>query len=116
MMEHLPENNAEQGNLSAAIPLTSLGRMLREAREHLGLSVADVAAQIKFAPRQIEALEADDFKHLPEAAFLRGFVRSYAKDVYKRQAYPLWRPSLRCNCGLAQELPSQTFRHPCKDA
>jgi len=78
-MEHLPENNAEQGNLSAAIPLTSLGRMLREAREHLGLSVADVAAQIKFAPRQIEALEADDFKHLPEAAFLRGFVRSYAK-------------------------------------
>lgn len=78
-MEHLPENNAEQGNLSAAIPLTSLGRMLREARERLGLSVADVAAQIKFAPRQIEALEADDFKHLPEAAFLRGFVRSYAK-------------------------------------
>lgn len=78
-MEHLPENNAEQGNHSAAIPLTSLGRMLREARERLGLSVADVAAQIKFAPRQIEALEADDFKHLPEAAFLRGFVRSYAK-------------------------------------
>lgn len=78
-MEHLPENNAEQGNLSAAIPLTSLGRMLREARERLGLSVADMAAQIKFAPRQIEALEADDFKHLPEAAFLRGFVRSYAK-------------------------------------
>src|SRR5450830_941197 len=81
-MEHLPENNAEQGNLSAAIPLTSLGRMLREAREHLGLSVADVAAQIKFAPRQIEALEADDFKHLPEAAFLRGFVRSYAKILH----------------------------------
>jgi cytoskeleton protein RodZ len=78
-MEHLPENNAEQGNHSAAIPLTSLGRMLREARERLGLSVADVADQIKFAPRQIEALEADDFKRLPEAAFLRGFVCSYAK-------------------------------------
>jgi cytoskeleton protein RodZ len=81
-MEHLPENNAEQGDLSAAIPLTSLGRMLREARERLGLSVADVAAQIKFAPRQIEALEANDFKHLPEAAFLRGFVRSYAKILH----------------------------------
>jgi cytoskeleton protein RodZ len=80
MMEHLPENNSEQaGNRSAAIPPTSLGNMLREAREKLGLSVADVAGQIKFAPRQIEALEADDYKHLPEAAFLRGFVRSYAK-------------------------------------
>ena len=52
---------------------------MREAREQLGLSVADVAAQTKFAPRQIEALEADDFENLPETAFLRGFVRSYAK-------------------------------------
>lgn len=81
-MEHLPEDNAEQGDRSAAISRTSLGLMLREAREQLGLNVADVAAQIKFAPRQIEALEADDYKHLPEAAFLRGFVRSYAKILH----------------------------------
>jgi cytoskeleton protein RodZ len=79
MMEHLPENNSVQGNRPAAIQPTTLGNMLREARERLGLSVADVAGQIKFAPRQIEALEADDFKRLPEATFLRGFVRSYAK-------------------------------------
>ncbi len=81
-MEQLPENSSEQNSLSAAIPPTSLGVMLRGARERLGLSVADVAAQIKFAPRQIEALEADDFKRLPEAAFLRGFVRSYAKILH----------------------------------
>jgi cytoskeleton protein RodZ len=78
-MEQLPENNTEQGNPSAAKPQSSLGVMFREAREQLGLSVADVAAQTKFAPRQIEALETDDFKNLPETAFLRGFVRSYAK-------------------------------------
>jgi cytoskeleton protein RodZ len=77
-MEYLPENNSGQDNHSAP---TSLGRLLREARLGLNLSVADVAAQIKFAPRQIEALEADDFKQLPEAAFLRGFVRSYAKSL-----------------------------------
>jgi len=57
----------------------SLGQTLREAREKLGLSIAEVAGQIKFAPRQIEALEGDDFKSLPEMAFVRGFVRSYAK-------------------------------------
>jgi len=78
-MEQPPENNTEQDNSSAAMPQASLGTMLREAREQLGLSIADVAAQTKFAPRQIEALEADDFKNLPETAFLRGFVRSYAK-------------------------------------
>jgi cytoskeleton protein RodZ len=80
MMEH--QNNVEQTNHNAATPTVSLGTMLREARERLGLSVADVAAQIKFAPRQIEALEADDFKSLPEAAFVRGFVRSYAKILH----------------------------------
>lgn len=81
-MEYRPENTPDQDNLSASTPSASLGRMLREAREALGLSVGDVATQIKFAPRQIEALEADDFKNLPEAAFLRGFVRSYAKILH----------------------------------
>jgi len=83
-MEQLPENTEEQVKPSETATQTtpgqvSLGKMLREAREQLNLSIVDVAAQIKFAPRQIEALEADDFKQLPEMAFLRGFVRSYAK-------------------------------------
>ena len=81
-MEQLPENNAEQDDSSAATPKPSLGRMLREARECLGLSVADVADQIKFAPRQIEALESDDFQRLPEMPFVRGFVRSYARILH----------------------------------
>jgi cytoskeleton protein RodZ len=59
----------------------SLGSTLRVAREQLGLSVNDVANRIKFAPRQIEWLEADDYVRLPEAAFVRGFVRSYARLV-----------------------------------
>lgn len=88
MMEQLPENNAEQGDSSAATPAVSLGKKLREARERLGLSVADVAGQIKFAPRQIDALEADDFQHLPEMAFVRGFVRSYAR-ILNLDAQPL---------------------------
>lgn len=80
MMEQLPENGAGQDGISeAAAPAVSLGRTLREARERLGLSVADVAHQTKLAPRQIEALEADDYRGLPEMAFVRGFVRSYAK-------------------------------------
>lgn len=60
-------------------PVVKLGATLRERRVAMGLSVADVAAQIRLAPRQIEALESDDFGHLPELPFVRGFVRSYAK-------------------------------------
>ena len=68
---------AEINNMSGRTP--SVGNMLREAREQLGMSVNDVANRIKFAPRQIESLEADDYVRLPEAAFVRGFVRSYAR-------------------------------------
>lgn len=82
MMENIVENNAGQSNSPAETPSGSLGMMLREARERLGLSVMDIASQIKFAPRQIEALEAGDYERLPEVAFLRGFVRSYAKVLH----------------------------------
>lgn len=104
-MEHIPENNAEQGNRPVAMKLTSLGGMLREARERLGLSVADVAAQIKFAPRQIEALEAEDFKRLPEAAFLRGFVRSYAKILHL-DAQTLLAALPQANAAAAEMTPA----------
>jgi cytoskeleton protein RodZ len=67
----------DPGNTEA--PPFSVGAALREARTRLGLGVAEVSNRIKFAPRQIEALEADDFARLPEAAFVRGFVRSYAR-------------------------------------
>lgn len=82
-MEQPTENGNVQGEspapaaaVSAAI---SLGTTLREARERLGLSITDVVNQTKLAPRQIEALEAEDYRNLPEMAFVRGFVRSYAK-------------------------------------
>jgi cytoskeleton protein RodZ len=80
-MEEPIIDNVEQDKTAVDTPVSTptLGSMLREAREHLGMSIGDVANQIKFAPRQIEALEADDFKTMPEAAFLKGFVRSYGK-------------------------------------
>ncbi len=88
MMEQFSENNAGQGDSPAVMPAASLGKTLREARERLGLGIADVSAQIRLAPRQIEALEADDLQHLPEITFVRGFVRSYAK-ILQLDAQPL---------------------------
>lgn len=83
MMENRPdieqENESTPQAQSDMALQASIGKVLREKRESLGFSIADVANQIKFAPRQIESLEADDFRSLPETAFLRGFVRSYAK-------------------------------------
>jgi cytoskeleton protein RodZ len=102
MMEN--QNNAEQVNPDTVTPSVSLGKILREAREHLGLSVGDVAGQIKFAPRQIEALESDDLKSLPEAAFVRGFVRSYAKILHL-DADPLLEALPHANAATSELVP-----------
>lgn len=64
----------------------NVGATLREAREGLGMSVYDIAERIKFAPKQVEALEANDFERLPKATFLRGFVRSYARVLQLDEA------------------------------
>jgi cytoskeleton protein RodZ len=57
----------------------SIGAELARAREERGLSISDVAQQLKFAPRQLEALEQDRFDQLPGGTFARGMVRSYAR-------------------------------------
>lgn len=56
-----------------------IGAELAQAREALGLSHHDVAQQIKFMPRQLEALEAERFDSLPGPTIARGMVRTYAR-------------------------------------
>jgi len=59
----------------------SPGQLLAEAREARGWSVHELALRLKFAPRQLQALEADAYGALPGVAIVRGMVRSYAKAV-----------------------------------
>ena len=62
-------------------PPASAGARLKWARERAGLTVNDVAARLRLHPAQVRALESETFKALPEAAYVRGFVRSYARIV-----------------------------------
>lgn len=55
------------------------GAMLRMAREARGTTIAEVSAALKLSPRQIEAIESEDFSRLSGATFIRGFIRNYAK-------------------------------------
>src|SRR5687768_4474258 len=59
--------------------MTGVGQELAAAREARGLALADVAQSLKFAPRQLEALEQERFDALPGATFAKGMVRSYAR-------------------------------------
>ena len=57
----------------------AVGAELKNAREALGLTVSEVAHQLKLAPRQVEALEAGRFDALPGGTFVRGMLRNYAR-------------------------------------
>jgi len=55
-----------------------VGEELREARNALGVSLEDAAAQLRINKRYLQALEEGRVKDLPGAAYAVGFVRSYA--------------------------------------
>lgn len=62
-----------------AQPAVGVGAELTRAREALGLSIADIAQQLKFSARQIEALEDERYQDLPTGTFARGMLRAYAR-------------------------------------
>ena len=64
------------------------GAMLRMAREARGTTIAEVSAALKMSPRQIEAIEGEDFSRLSGATFIRGFIRNYAR-LLKIDAAPV---------------------------
>ena len=78
-------------DMQADSPVSAIqgpGHALAEAREARGLSIDDMAMRLKFAPRQLEALEADRYDQLPGVAIVRGMVRNYAR-VLDVDAAPL---------------------------
>jgi cytoskeleton protein RodZ len=58
---------------------TGVGAELAQARETQGLALVDIAQQLKFSPRQLEALEQERFGALPGPTIARGMLRNYAR-------------------------------------
>lgn len=92
---------------------------MRHAREAAGLSIDDVARQLKLAPRQVQALEAGDYAQLPGRTFVRGFLRNYARllgldgdallaTLPEGASASLDRPTLGPTARVMGELPADT--------
>lgn len=60
---------------------SDFGGWLRDAREHAGLTLDELARRTKISSRRIRALERNDLSGWPGGIFRRGFVRSYAVHV-----------------------------------
>jgi cytoskeleton protein RodZ len=102
----------------------SVGTLLRDARERAGLSLDAVAQQLKLAPRQVRAIEEDDYARLPGRTFVRGFVRNYARIVRLdpdavvgalprgEATSPLERLTYTPGRGTIAEMPDEGARKP----
>lgn len=55
------------------------GERLRQVRLSQKRELADVSSELKIPQHILVLLEADDYAALPQAAFIRGYLRSYAK-------------------------------------
>ena len=70
-----------EGEAVASVAPQGVGAQLRAAREAMGLSTAQVAAQTRIGVRNIEKIEAGLFQDLPGRIYAIGFSKTYAKLV-----------------------------------
>jgi len=59
----------------------TVGERLRAAREKMGLSLEDLAAQTRIPQRHLESIERADWDALPAPTYTTGFAKSYASAV-----------------------------------
>lgn len=63
------------------IPAGDIGGRLRCAREHRGLSLADMTRLTKLSINVLEAIERNDFTSLPAGMFRKAYVRTLAAEI-----------------------------------
>lgn len=59
----------------------TLGQFLKREREFRNLSLEDLSRISKINSRFLQAIEEDQFASLPPGAFIRGFLKTYARSV-----------------------------------
>ena len=75
-----PERDSSEADIKASSP----GKMIEQARENAKLSQADLAQRLRLDTKYIRHLELDNFEQLPGPTFIKGYLRSVAKELGMR--------------------------------
>ncbi len=78
---HTSEVVAEVVEPPVAEPKASAGQMLRAARVASGMHIGTLSLALKVPVKKLEALEADDWAHLPDAVFVRALATSVCRQI-----------------------------------
>ncbi len=68
------ENNLEQ-------PQETLGQALKKHRENAAMSLEQLAGTLKLSVLQLQRLENDEHELLGPATFVKGYIRSYCREL-----------------------------------
>ena len=59
--------------------MKEIGETLKEARESIGVSVEEVASDLKVRPNQIQNIEDGNMKAFKDVLYVKGLVKEYSK-------------------------------------
>ena len=60
---------------------SSIGQRLRQARERQQLELAEIARTLRLSPESVQALEMDNYHPFAAPAYVRGYLRNYARLI-----------------------------------
>lgn len=61
--------------------MMGLGTLLEKARLEQGLTIDELAKRTKIRPQFLQAIEEEEYHLLPGEAYVKPFIRSYAKAL-----------------------------------
>jgi cytoskeletal protein RodZ len=61
--------------------MTGLGTLLEKARLEQGLTIEEMSARTKIKPQFLQAIEGENYHLLPGEAYVKPFIRTYAKAL-----------------------------------
>lgn len=67
--------------ISPEVNHSSPGKMLRDARERMGLTQEEVAKELYMTLTKVRSIESEDYNRLHSDTFIRGYLRAYGQLV-----------------------------------
>jgi len=100
----------EKNNTVELEEVSGLGALLKEGREKKGLSYEEMAQITKLRSHALEALENEEWHHLPPSVFVKGFIKACAKalDLEENKLLDLYHKSIHQDAAS----PSQVISPP----
>ncbi len=74
-----PEVEEPSVSNATAVSTKLPGAVLKQSREQQNIELEYAAEHLNLSPGKVKALEADDYRSLPNATFVKGYIRSYAR-------------------------------------